>query len=267
MKVALVPNATEQSQAIVQQLKALLTPAGIVVDQNAPDVVISIGGDGTLLSAFHQFQHLVADVRFIGIHTGHLGFYTDWLADELVEFVASLKRDNGQRVSYPLLEMTVTRANGEQVRYLALNEAAIKQPEGTLVADIYLGEVVEHVFERFRGDGLAIATPTGSTAYNKANGGAVLHPSVEAIQMSEIASINNRVYRTLGSPLVASKNQQIRIVPQTQTFMLSIDQLVFEVKDVASLTFRVAPQRIHFAEYRHLDFWQRVQQSFIGDIE
>ena len=98
--------------------------------------------------------------------------------------------------------MTAVYDSGEQYRFLALNEAAIKQPMGTLVADIYLGD---QLFERFRGDGIAVATPSGSTAYNKANGGAVLHPSIPAIQMSEIASINNRVFRTLGSPLICAR--------------------------------------------------------------
>ncbi len=52
----------------------------------------------------------------------------------------------------------------------------------------------EELFERFRGDGLAISTPTGSTAYNKSVGGAVVHPSINAMQLAEIASLNNRVF-------------------------------------------------------------------------
>ena len=62
-----------------------------------------------------------------------------------------------------------------------------------MVADI----IINHVpFERFRGDGVTVSTPTGSTAYNKSLGGAVLHPTIEALQLTEIASLNNRVYRT-----------------------------------------------------------------------
>ena len=58
----------------------------------------------------------------------------------------------------------------------------------------------EH-FERFRGDGLCVSTPSGSTAYNKALGGAIIHPTL-TIQIAEMASINNRVFRTVGSSLV-----------------------------------------------------------------
>lgn len=68
-----------------------------------------------------------------------------------------------------------------------------------MVGDVF---IKDELFERFRGDGLSISTPTGSTAYNKSIGGAVLHPSINAFQLTEIASLNNRVFRTLGSPIV-----------------------------------------------------------------
>lgn len=62
----------------------------------------------------------------------------------------------------------------------------------SMAADVCLNDVL---FESFRGDGLSVSTPTGSTAYNKSLGGAVLHPTIEALQLTEIASLNNRVYR------------------------------------------------------------------------
>ncbi|MCK8616822.1 NAD kinase [Fructobacillus sp. M158] len=264
MKVALYHNDQERSLEIVKELKKELDEKGIEQDDLDPDLVITVGGDGTLLGAFHHYIGLKEDLRFVGLHTGHLGFYTDWLGDEVPELVRSLVNDSGQRVSYPLLKLTTTMADGTTEEYLALNEATLKQPVGTLVADIYLGD---HLFEGFRGDGVAIATPTGSTAYNKANGGAVLHPSLQAIQMSEIASINNRVFRTLGSPLIVPKGQKITVKPKHQSFLITCDQLEILAEDVTSVTFEAAEQAIHFASYRHLDFWHRVQQAFISDCE
>ncbi len=112
---------------------------GLTVDNEEPDIVVSVGGDGTLLGAFQHYVNQIDHVRFVGLHTGHLGFYTDWLSTELDQLVDSLSHDNGQKVSYPLLELTVIQTTGEKSHYLALNEAVIKQPLGTLVADIYLG--------------------------------------------------------------------------------------------------------------------------------
>ncbi|MBS9335771.1 MULTISPECIES: NAD kinase [Fructobacillus] len=264
MKVALYHNDQERSLKIVKELKAELDRQGIEQDDANPDLVITVGGDGTLLGAFHEYIGLKEDLRFVGLHTGHLGFYTDWLGNEVKELVASLVKDSGERVSYPLLKLTTKMVDGTTEEYLALNEATVKQPVGTLVADIYLGD---HHFEGFRGDGVAIATPTGSTAYNKANGGAVLHPSLQAIQMSEIASINNRVFRTLGSPLIVPTGQSITVKPKHQSFLITCDQLEILAEDVVSVTFEVAEQSIHFASYRHLDFWHRVQEAFIADID
>ena len=81
---------------------------------------------------------------------------------------------------------------------LALNESTVKGVEGTLVMDV---DIRGQHFECFRGDGLCVLTPSGSTAYNKALGGAIIHPTISAIQLTEMASINNRVFRTVG-PLI-----------------------------------------------------------------
>src|SRR5699024_3862976 len=95
-------------------------------------------------------------------------------------------------------------------RILALNETTVNTVDGSVVFDVQIRG--EH-FETFRGDGLCISTPSGSTAYNKALGGAILHPSLEAIQVAEIASINNRVFRTIGSPLILPKHHTILLKP------------------------------------------------------
>ena len=263
MKIAIFNNHDASSQTITQALIVALERAGLTIDHERPDVVVSVGGDGTFLGAFQHYVDQIDTVRFVGLHTGHLGFYTDWLRTELPQLVASLQHDNHERVSYPLLEMTAVYDSGEEYRFLALNEAVIKQPMGTLVADIYLGD---QLFERFRGDVIAVATPSGSTAYNKANGGAVLHPSIPAIQMSEIASINNRVFRTLGSPLIVPDGQEIVMRPKSDHFLVMYDQSDIKGQNIAELRFRVADKKIHFAAYRHVDFWQRVKRAFISDI-
>lgn len=263
MKIAIFNNNVTSSQKITQALILGLRKRHVVIDNENPDIVVSVGGDGTLLGAFQHYVDQIEHIRFVGLHTGHLGFYTDWLTSGLDELIDSLAKDNGQKVTYPLLEMTVVYDSGEHYKFLALNEVAIKQPIGTLVADIYLGD---QLFERFRGDGIAVATPTGSTAYNKANGGAVLHPNIPAIQMSEIASINNRVFRTLGSPLVVPEGQEIIMKPKSDHFLVMYDQSDIKVKNITELRFRVADKKVHFAAYRHVDFWQRVHRAFISDI-
>lgn len=145
--------------------------------------------------------------------------------------------------------------NEREERYLALNECTIKSIEGSLVADV---EIKGQLFETFRGDGLCLSTPSGSTAYNKALGGAIIHPSIRAIQLAEMASINNRVFRTVGSPLLLPSHHDCMIKPRNEVdFQVTIDHLTLLHKDVKSIRCQVASEkcglrdsvRFHFGNY------------------
>ena len=180
-RVDLIANRKPQSQKVLHELREKLKKQHFILNDTNPDIVISIGGDGMLLSAFHKYENQLDKVRFVGVHTGHLGFYTDYRDFELDQLVTNLLLDTGAKVSYPVLNVKVTLENGEVKIFRALNEASIRRSDRTMVADI----IINHVpFERFRGDGVTVSTPTGSTAYNKSLGGAVLHPTIEALQLT-----------------------------------------------------------------------------------
>ncbi|WEB81823.1 NAD kinase [Vagococcus lutrae] len=265
MRIAMIASPSPQSQVVLTRLKTLLNKPPFEMVNERPDIVLTIGGDGTLLSGFHRYAHQLATIKFIGIHTGHLGFYTDWRDFELEELVDSLLHEEQKSVSYPLLDVEVTLADERQEKkhFLALNECIIKKVNTTMVADIFIKE--EH-FERFRGDGVSVSTPTGSTAYNKSVGGAVLHPRINALQLTEIASLNNRVYRTLGSPLVIAGDEWIEVrLCADNDYLLTIDQLSFPQSAIASIRYKIADERIHFASYRHTHFWRRVKDAFIEE--
>lgn len=265
MKVAVRNSDTENSKKIRDIIRASCTTVGFEMDDVNPDLAISIGGDGTLLQTFHTYADQLDTVRFVGLHTGHLGFYTDWLESELPEFLEALRNDSGESVSYPLLEVEIEYMDGEVIRHIALNESAVRRYEGTMTCEIF---IKEEKFEFFKGDGLCISTPTGSTGLNKSLGGAVVHPRLDTIQMTEIASINNRVYRSLASPLLIAKDEWIVLKPvrnhEMSGVFLSLDHLTIPLDNVEKITYRVAKERVHFARYRHMHFWDRVENSFIG---
>ncbi|CZQ91572.1 atp-nad kinase ppnk-type all-beta [Trichococcus palustris] len=263
MKIALVNNQTPETLSVAAKFKEMCLKEDIEIVADAPDLVVSIGGDGTLLSAFHKYQKQLHHVRFVGIHTGHLGFYTDWRTYELPELIESLKQDRGESVSYPLLEVRVKYVDEEtEACYIALNEASLKKIDGTMVCDIY---IKEDLFETFRGDGICVSTPTGSTGFSKSLGGAVIHPRTEAIQLTEMASVNNRIYRTLSSPMIIAKDEWIVVYPdRTDRLILSVDHLTFPERAIEKIVYRIAKERVHFARYRHTHFWNRVEDAFIG---
>ncbi|KRK32741.1 NAD kinase [Loigolactobacillus bifermentans] len=264
MRIAVFNNPGDKSTTVATDLIQKLKQNQFVIDNDDPEIVITVGGDGTLLAAFHHYEKQLNRIRFVGVHTGHLGFYTDWRDFELDDLVASLLQDTGQQISYPLLDVGVRFQNeAARTHYLALNESTFKRVSATLVADVYIRG--EH-FESFRGDGLCLSTPTGSTAYNKSVGGAVLHPRLEALQLAEMASLNNRVFRTLGSPLVIAPSEWIDIYPDRSAgdYVLQVDQFLLRKSPLEEIRYRIADQRIAFARYRHMHFWQRVGDAFIG---
>lgn len=264
MKFAVTSKGDEKSNMLSKKIRTYLEEFDLIYDEDQPDIVISIGGDGTLLYAFHRYSSRLDKTAFVGIHTGHLGFYADWVPEELEKLVIAIAKTPYQVIEYPLLEVTIRYTHGgKETKTLALNESTVKSVDSTLVMDVVIKG--EH-FERFRGDGLCVSTPSGSTAYNKALGGAIIHPSLQAIQIAEMASINNRVFRTIGSPLILPSHHTCMLRPVNRTdFLITIDHLSVLHKDVKSIQFRVADEKIRFARFRPFPFWKRVHDSFISE--
>lgn len=266
-RVAIIANGKYQSKRVASKLFAAFKhDPDFYLSKKDPDIVISIGGDGMLLSAFHMYEKQLDKVRFVGVHTGHLGFYTDYLDFEVDTLINNLKNDKGEQISYPILKVTITLEDGRVIRARALNESTIKRIEKTMVADVVINQVV---FERFRGDGILVSTPTGSTAYNKSLGGAVLHPTIEALQLTEISSLNNRVYRTLGSSVIIPKKDAIEIVPKrVGVYTISIDNKTVHYKNVTKIEYSIDEKSINFVSTpSHTSFWERVNDAFIGEPE
>ena len=155
-RVAIISNGKYQSKRIAGKLFAIFKDAdNFYLTKRDPDVVISIGGDGMLLSAFHMYEKALDHVRFVGIHTGHLGFYTDYRDFEVDKLIENLRQDKGESISYPIVKVKITLADGRVIKGRALNESTIKRIEKTMVADVVINKVK---FERFRGDGLSVST-------------------------------------------------------------------------------------------------------------
>lgn len=265
MKFAIVSRGDGRSQTLAATMRQYLTEFDLEHNEAEPELVISIGGDGTFLEAFHRYHHRLKETAFLGVHTGHLGFYTDYTPEELEKLILEIAKTPFQTVEYPLLEVTFrSKAGDKEDKLLALNEVMIKTADGSsVVLDV---EIKGEHFETFRGDGICISTPTGSTAYNKALGGAIIHPSLEAIQITEMASINNRVFRTIGSPLILPKHHTSMLRPvRNSSFLISIDHYTNTYTNVKSIQCRVAKEKVRFARFRQFPFWNRVRDSFVSD--
>ncbi|MGH8583172.1 MAG: NAD(+) kinase [Gammaproteobacteria bacterium] len=172
------------------------------------DLVIAVGGDGTLLRAAHS----VADpeVRLLGVNAGHLGFLTDISPDEIPERLDAILA--GQYIEEPrmVLDSTVLRAGQVIERRAAINDVIVQKWNiaRLITLDTYVDERFVH---RQRSDGIIVATPTGSTAYALSCGGPILHPALEAIALVPLCphALTNR-------PIVLPAASSIEIVVETR---------------------------------------------------
>ena len=231
-------------------------------DEESPSLVFSFGGDGTMLGAIHKYKSKIEDISFVGINVGKLGFFTDFVAGEL-DLVIQMIKDKSYRLNaYNLLEYSLF-SEDEVLTDLAVNEIAITNPVNTQIIEVYVNN---KRFQKFRGTGILISPPTGSTAYNKSLGGSVIDPKIKAIQLTELAPINNRVYTSLTSSLVLSEESKIELKFKENTHLyLSVDGKHLEFPHLTKISAKLCNKKVAFIEKEATGFFDKVRRAFIKD--
>lgn len=256
---ALVVKQDKLSAKIAEEIKNKLDQF-MVYDQVNPDLVISVGGDGTMLLSVHQY--IDKNVKFVGVHTGTLGFFTDYQKDEVEELVKAIKADQYKITPRHLLEVKVFHDQSQE-RYLALNEMRIDHGYTTQVIDVYIDN---ELLEVFRGNGLCVSTPSGSTAYNKSIGGAVIYPGSPLMQLTEVAAIQHNAYRSLGASLILDASKVVKLKGQHfDRVYLGIDHLSYHLDNVNKIEIKIADETVKFIEYKQMSFIQRIRRAFISE--
>lgn len=163
-------------------------------------MIITLGGDGTMLTAVNKCKN----IPILGINLGHLGFLTELEITE-IDYLDKVFSGDFYLDKRMILELEIIR-NGEKiVQEVALNDVIVKTENSFRVVNIEVlsdGKTALH----FDGDGIIIATPTGSTAYSMSAGGPILEPELEAICVTPICS-----HKLSGKSFVFSKNREITI--------------------------------------------------------
>lgn len=225
---------------------------------NNPDYVIAIGGDGTIIRASHMYP----DAIIFGIHTGHLGFYANYSIDTIDDLISDINNDE---FSYHNIDIIVCEKIENDKSILlgeALNEVSIVNPLKTITMDVC---VDNDFFETFKGTGLCISTPFGSTAYNKSLHGAVVDTTLSAIQLTEIAGINSNSYRTLASPLVLNSSRIIELVnkDKVDNAYITIDQESLLIESFDRIKIYLSNSKTKMAYHKYEDHLKRIKRSFL----
>ena len=144
----------------------------------AVDLIIAVGGDGTML-----YAAAVAggeDVPLLGVNRGRLGFLTDISPDEMLPGIGQILAGNFAEESRLMLTATIAYADGKQRAAAALNDIVVQRRDTGRMLDVRTS-IGGRFVNTHSGDGLIVATPTGSTAYALSCGGPIIDPAMEAV--------------------------------------------------------------------------------------
>jgi NAD+ kinase len=182
----------------------------------ASDFLVSLGGDGTLLSLVRRSYRYHKPV--VGINAGNLGFLADVKIEEVDTFLEQLFLGEYRIDNRMMIAGYIKKYSGEIIDFFALNDVVITSPTPSKMVHVNASIDGER-FNSYRGDGVIISTPTGSTAYNLSAGGPVLYPLTEAFIITPVMahSLTNQ------RPLVVPTDFYIELDAQQYDAIASID--------------------------------------------
>ncbi len=263
MNLAFYVREDELSKQVEQQLKQLLRTNNYVIDETSPEVVITIGGDGTFLRACHHYLAIIDQITFIGIHTGTLGFFADYDETNFMLLLDLLNSKKLKPSKYPLLEAHITYVDHKEVVY-AINEIRLENPFHTLICNV---EIDGSHLEKFRGNGLSVSGVLGSSGYNRSLGGAIIDNTLDVLQLSEIAAIQSNAYRSLGSSLVLNSTRVISVSGEIKDAIIGYDHLHLPPnnKQIVNVTFKKSARSVSLMHYNRHTLIDTIRRAFVID--
>jgi NAD+ kinase len=169
------------------------------------DIVIVLGGDGSLLAMAKAIAESGHDTPILAVNFGSLGFLTEITRPELFDALDAVINGRATHDFRMMLTAAATRAGTPLVSHMALNDVVFTRTAISRMIELSVS-VGDQFVTSVKADGLIVATPTGSTAYNLAAGGPIVHPSMDALVLTPIAphTLTNR-------PIVIPADRDVRV--------------------------------------------------------
>lgn len=261
-----VQQLCERAKVAVESTFAgYLAAQGITIDRTMAfdneglegiDLAISIGGDGTLLSRAAMLAK--ANIPVVGINTGHLGYLTACRLNEAIEVLDRIAQGDcrkEQRTMLQLLEIDGKPCDN----VVALNEIAILRQDTTSMISMPT-TINGTMLTTYKGDGLVVSTPTGSTAYNMSVGGPIISPTTGCLVLSPISphSLTMR-------PIVVNDDSVIGITVNTRAkwIQVSVDGMAMTLPSGSSVKIALAPYRLTVLQKRDHNFANTLRDKLL----
>jgi NAD+ kinase len=222
---------------------------------------ICIGGDGAFLRAVHR--NAFPEIPFIGINTGHLGFFQELQPNEIDKFISMYKEKSYEIEKVCMVDAKV--CTKDKCYYLTgINEIVIKGVKSKVIhIEMYIDD--NHL-QRFSGDGLIISTPSGSTAYNFSAGGSIVYPSISSLQITPLAPINSSVYRSLPTSIIVAGESSIRIKPELRyenSILVVNDGMEFKYDNIEEVQLTMSDKHVNKLTFNKDTYWNNLKSKFL----
>ncbi len=265
IKRVIIDNSpTEEARRTRRRLASLFEEQAIDVVQKDPDLVVSVGGDGTFLRTVNRY--LDSEAPFVGVNTGSLGFLQEVNSEHLEEFVQFLADDDYEIHDFPLLETDVVLRSGDVRRVYAFNDVVVER-SGTRTIRLQL-EIDGYNCGRVLGDGIIIATPAGSTAYVSAAGGSIVHPDAEVYQMVPLNPHDSTIYESIRTSLLLPFDSHITITiepKRKRSPRLVVDGDEGNFEGLERIRTKISVDRhVKVLRLGNVTFWQKLFSKIIG---
>jgi len=223
------------------------------------DLIVVLGGDGTLLSVAGCVGAADVDVPILGVNFGSLGFLTEATLPELYQSLEAALSGEARVEERLMLRATTMRRGVALLEHLALNDVVITKAARARMTDLSVS-VGDEFVTRVKADGLIVATPTGSTAYNLAAGGPIVQPVVDAIVLTPIAPhmLTNR-------PIVIPASSLVRVQPmmaeRDELYVTFDGQEGYQLEAGDEVRIRCAERRVRLLKPSSRSYFEVLRQK------
>jgi len=264
--VTVFTNNTKISKDTVKLLSYKLQESGFsVAYEFSPDseLIMCIGGDGAFLTAVHSCNF--PSIPFVGINTGHLGFFQEISPSQIDSFIENYKKGKYHIQRLKTVKAHIT-AKDKTIEHTGLNEIVVK---GSGSYTIHLNISIGGSFiQRFSGDGILVATPAGSTAYNYSLGGSIVDPRLNLLQVTPIAPMNTTAYRSFTSSILLPSDLSLGVTPESEEYYdmsISTDGIEYKYNNISLINIYFAETIVNLIRFESYDFWNKVKTKFLDD--
>jgi NAD+ kinase len=224
------------------------------------DLVVVLGGDGTLLSTAGLIARSGRDVPILAVHFGSLGFLTEITRPELQRALGEVLDGRSTLDERMMLSARAHRAGETAVEVPVLNDVVFTRTALSRIIDLSVS-VGDQFVTRVKADGLIVASPTGSTAYNLAAGGPIVHPAMAAFVLTPIAphTLSNR-------PIVVPAEREVRVEVSpdnggAEVYVTFDGQTGFPLAAGDTVTVRRAPRTVRLVRATTRTYFEVLRQK------